>query len=92
VIELNNSASSANDRKDKNNECNHKEDMDIRTEYVEADESEQPQNQKDYKNGPQHSLCLLYDRSLVPVISCALGGRRLPPGTNISRDAISSGG
>jgi hypothetical protein len=39
VIELNNSASSADDCKDENDQCNHKQDMDIRTEYVEADES-----------------------------------------------------
>jgi hypothetical protein len=39
VIELNNSASSADDRKDEDNQCNHKQDMDIRAEYVEADES-----------------------------------------------------
>jgi hypothetical protein len=59
VIELNNSASTADDGKDENNQCNHKQDMDIRAEYVEADESEQPQDQKNYKNGPQHSFRLL---------------------------------
>ena len=59
VIELNNSASSADDCKDENNQCNHKQDMDIRAEHVEADESEQPQDQKDYKDGPQHSIRLL---------------------------------
>lgn len=39
VIELNNSAPSADDCKDENNQCNDKQDMDIRAEYVEADES-----------------------------------------------------
>ena len=59
VIDLNNSASSADDCKDENHQCNNKEDMDIRAEYVEADESEQPQDQKNYKDCPQHSFCLL---------------------------------
>jgi hypothetical protein len=59
VIELDNSASSADDCKDENNQCNDKQDMDIRAEYVEADETEQPQDQKNYKNGPQHSFRLL---------------------------------
>src|SRR5487761_648783 len=59
VIELNDSASSADDCKDENHQCNNKQDMDIRAEYVEADESEQPQDQKNYKNGPQHSIRLL---------------------------------
>lgn len=44
VKELNNGSSSADDCKDENNQCNHKQDMDIRAEYVEADESEQPQD------------------------------------------------
>lgn len=69
VDELNCAASSADDCKDKDNQCNHEEDMDIRAEYVEADESEQPQDQKNYKDGPQHSFVSL--RSQVPVISCA---------------------
>lgn len=44
VEELNYGSSSADDCKDENNQCNHKQDMDIRAEYVEADEAEQPQD------------------------------------------------
>jgi hypothetical protein len=69
MSELNYGASSADDCEDKNDQCNHKKNMDIRAEYVEADESEQPQDQKNYKDGPQHSFVSL--RSQVPVISCA---------------------
>ena len=44
VKELKSSASSADDCKDENNQCNDKQNVNIRTEYVEADESEQPQD------------------------------------------------
>jgi hypothetical protein len=59
VNELNYSASPADDCKDENDQCNDKQDMDIRAEDVEADETEQPQDQKNYKNGPQHLFRLL---------------------------------
>lgn len=52
-------SSSADDCKDENNQCNDKQDVDIRAEHVEADESEQPQDKKNYKDGPQHSVSLL---------------------------------
>jgi hypothetical protein len=52
MSELNYRAPPADNCKDQDNQCNHQKNMDIRAEYMEADESEQPQDQKNYKDSP----------------------------------------
>jgi hypothetical protein len=79
VDELNNCPSSADDCKDENDQCNNKQNVDIRAQYVEADEAQQPQDQKNYKDGPQHSNRLL----TVEASTCdklRLSGKRVAAG------------
>jgi len=44
VIELNNSASSADDCKDKNYQCNYEQEVDVPGNHMESDKADEPQN------------------------------------------------
>jgi hypothetical protein len=54
----NNRSSSADQLDKKNNQRNHKQDMNESAQRVTAHDSEQPQDQEDYKNCPEHLLNL----------------------------------
>jgi|SRR6185437_5593674 len=56
-------APAADDGKDKNYDGDNQQNVNVRAQHVEADKSKQPQDQKDYENGPQHSFSP-YHRSL----------------------------
>src|SRR6185437_4488409 len=49
-------APAADDGKDKNYDGDNQQNVNVRAQHVEADKSQQPQDQKDYENGPQHSF------------------------------------
>jgi hypothetical protein len=59
--------STADDGKNENNYSDNQKNVDICAQHVEADKAQQPQNKKDYENGPKHGWHSPYRRSLEAV-------------------------